>query len=255
MRPRIFRLLAIAALLGGAIVLSGCSEGQPPGNSETPSAPSAAEAAPAADAAIPSGVTVTGTGRVSVVPDRLDATFGVETQASTADEALSANADTTQNVIDALGNAGIEDEDIQTQQVSVYPRYSSDGQVIVGYSASNSVLAKIRELDGAGAVIDAAAAAGANQVYSLSFAVTDQDGPYRQALEQALEKARGKAETLAGAAGLELGAVTSIIESGVVVSPPVPYAADAAAEGASTTPIEPGLQEVQATVSVTYAVS
>jgi hypothetical protein len=246
--PGSLRLLAVAALIGVAAVGGGCSEDE--GASGEPlAAPPAAEAsAQAAGAAASSGITATGTGSVSVVPDRLDASFGVETQAATADEALSANAEAMQEVIDAIKAAGVADEDVQTHQVSVYPRYSSDGSVIVGFSATNTVTAKIRELERAGAVIDAAVVAGANQVSSLALTVSDQTGPYRQALGKALEDARAKAETIAEAAGLELGELTSVVEGSTGVSPP-------AAEAAATTPIEPGVQEIQATVTVTYAVS
>lgn len=250
MRPTLARLLAIAALAGAAIALTGCSEEEQAGGGTTAAAPEAAEAAGQ------SGITVNGLGSVTVVPDRLDAVLGVETQGATAEEAVAANAEAMTRVIDALKGAGVAEEDLQTQQVSLFPRYSSDGQVIVGYSAVNTVTAKIRDLDAAGRVLDAAVAAGANQVYSLSLVVSEQDEAYRQALQAALADARSKAETLAEAAGVRLGAATSIVESGGAPPPPIPYAGAAeAAESVKTTPIEPGTQEIQATVTVRYATS
>ena len=145
---------------------------------------------------------MTGSGSVQGTPDRADFSFGVETQGQTSEEALAANGDAVQKVIDAVKGAGVADADIQTQQVSVSPRYGESGQNIVGYSATNSVNATIRDLAQAGAVVEAAVAAGANQVYGPTFSISDQTGLYGDALEQALEDARTKAATIAEAAGV-----------------------------------------------------
>lgn len=205
-----------------------------------------------AAAAAPTGITVTGTGSVKAAPDRAEFSFGVESQAETAAAALEANSAAVQRVIDAIKGAGVADADIQTQQVSVYPRYSEDGQTIVGYSATNTVSAKIIDLASTGAVVDAAATAGANQVYGPTLSIADQSGLYQDALEKALEDARAKAKTIAGAAGVSLGAVVNIVEGGGGSIPPM-YAEEAAAD--SGVPIQPGLQEIQASLTVTFAIS
>ncbi|MBA3787506.1 MAG: SIMPL domain-containing protein, partial [Actinobacteria bacterium] len=122
--------------------------------------------APAAAGEQGEGITVQGSGTVTSVPDRAQLSFGVETQAATAKAALAANSAEMRKVIAALKAAGAND--VQTQSVSLYPRYAdSTGSVsggVQGYVAQNSVSATIRELDRAGAVIDAAVGAGANQV-------------------------------------------------------------------------------------------
>ncbi|MCC6223860.1 MAG: SIMPL domain-containing protein [Thermoleophilia bacterium] len=200
----------------------------------------------------PTGITVTGVGSVKAAPDRAEFSFGVESQGETAAAALDANNAAVQRVIDAVRGAGVADADLQTQQVSVYPRYSEDGQTIVGYSAVNTVSAKIRDLATTGAVVDAAAAAGANQVYGPTLSIDDQSGLYQDALEQALEDARTKAKTIAAAAGVTLGAVVNIVEGGGAV-PPM-YAEQAARDGGGV-PIEPGLQEIPASLTVTFAIS
>jgi uncharacterized protein YggE len=206
-----------------------------------------------ADAEPASGITVTGTGSVKGAPDRADFSFGVETQGESSAQALGKNGEAVQKVIDALKQAGIADGDIQTQQVSVSPRYSSDGQKIVGYTAVNSVAAKVRDLAKAGAVVEAAVGAGANQVYGPTFSISDQSELYADAMMKALEDARAKAETIAKAAGVSLGAVTAIVE-GSSFGPPVPVA-EAQAGGASEVPIQPGQQEIVATLTVTYALA
>jgi uncharacterized protein YggE len=199
----------------------------------------------------PTGITVTGTGSVRAAPDRAEFSFGVETQGQTGDEALAKNNTVVQKVIDAIKAAGVAAGDIQTQQVSVYPRYSSDGQQIVGFTATNSVSVKIRDVSKAGAVVDAAVKAGANQVYGPTFSIGDQSALYRNALDDAYADARSKAEALADITGVSLGQVINVVEGGLF---PIPLAGGGAAEDAAAPPIEPGLQEIQASLTVTFAI-
>jgi uncharacterized protein YggE len=199
------------------------------------------------------GITVSGTGSVKAAPDRADFSFGVETQGDTAEAALAANSVAVRKVIDALEAAGVASSDIQTQQVSVSPRYDTNGQKITGYSAVNSVNATLRDLAEAGAVVDAAVRAGANQVYGPTLSISDQSGLYADALEKALEDARSKAKAIAAAAGVSLGSVVNIVE-GEQSAPPIPLAATGG-EADQSAPIEPGLQDIQATLRVTFAIA
>jgi len=197
------------------------------------------------------GITVTGRGTVRAAPDRADCSFGVETQGETAGEALAANGAVAATVIEAVRKAGVAAEDVQTQQVSVYPRHSNDGRQIVGFGAGNSVVARIREIARVGAVIEAAVEAGANTVHGPTFAVSDQAGRYEALLEAAFTDARAKAEALAAATGVRLGAVVNVVEGG---APPGPLRVKLAAELASA-PIEAGLEELAATLTVTFSIS
>ncbi len=122
-----------------------------------------------------------------------------------------------------------------------------------GFTAQNSVSATVRNVARAGAVIDAAVAAGANQVSGPSLTHANPAALYRQALRAAVAEARLSAQALAAASNLTLGAVTAVVEGG---SAPMPlFAASKAADEAGSTPIEPGQQEVTASVSVTFAAS
>jgi uncharacterized protein len=195
-------------------------------------------------------LTVAGTGSVTTRPDTARVSAGVTTQSSTASGAMTANADATAKVIAALKRAGVGSKDLQTEFVSVDPRYDDSGRGIVGYSASNSVSAVVRDLSRVGDVIDAAVGAGANNVSGPSLARDDQDKLYRDALEKAVANAREKATALARAAGISLGAVRSLSESSQSAGP-VTFAA--LAERQSATPIEPGTAEITATVRVVFA--
>lgn len=218
-------LLLVAAALAGVL---------------RPEGASAVDPVPATDS-----VTVTGTGIVTAVPDRAQISAGVESRATTARAALQANAAAMEKVIDALRARG--GSDVTTQTVSLSTAYDEQGRPN-GFVAANVASAET-SLSGAGALIDAAVAAGANTIYGPSLSRSDADALYRQALEKAVTDARDRAALLARAAGRELGRVTAMVESGVADSPV--YAKAEAARDAST-PVVSGPQETTATVNVTY---
>jgi uncharacterized protein YggE len=207
-----------------------------------------------AESAAPPGsgrITVVGTGSASVVPDRTSFTFGTVSQARTAADALRASAEAVARIVDALHTAGVARADIQTAEVSVSPRMNESGDAVVGYTASDSVSVTVRKIAAAGDVVDAAVGAGANQVYGPELVASDQDSAYRKALAAAVAKARDKAELLAGSAGARLGRITAVAEGDATPQPV--FAASAARD--SAVKIEPGTQTVDATVTVTFALS
>jgi uncharacterized protein YggE len=216
-------LLALAAL-AGALRPDGAGAADPGGSTDT--------------------VTVTGTGVVSAVPDRAEVSAGVDSRARTASAALAANGAATQKVIAALRASG--GKDVTTQTVSLSPSYDQNGRPS-GFVASN-VASAGTTLDGAGKLIDAAVAAGANTVYGPSLSRSDADALSRQALGKAVDDAKARAEILAKAAGRMLGGVTAIVEGG---AGPVPVYAKASAAQDST-PVVSGPQETTAQVTVTY---
>jgi uncharacterized protein len=207
----------------------------------------------ATSAAKPSGgITVNGTGTITSVPDEATFTVGVQTQGSTAREALAANSEQMRRVIAAVRSAGVEKDDIQTQDVSVSANYSEENR-INGYTAGNSVLVTIHGLSSAGKVLDAASNAGANQVYGPTLSRSDEEKLRTKALRDAVADARKKAVVLADAAGVQLGSVTAITEGSSGGWEPY-YASDMRLAKADA-PIEPGTQDIQASVTVTFAIA
>ena len=208
------------------------------------------EAAQSAREDAPEGITVTGVGRVNTVPDEAEFSLGITTKGRTARGALSANSERMRTLIDALKAAGVAQRDIQTRDVSVGSGYDPDGRSDE-FVASNTVSVLIRDLDRAGAVLDAAARAGANNVYGPSLTRSNREGLEAKALEQAVANARRRAATLAEAAGVDLGGVTAISEAA-----PEAYGEMAfrAVDASSSPPIEKGTQEIQASVTVTFAI-
>ncbi len=227
-------LIAIPALLA-VVALAGALAPSPD--------PAAAQAPAAADE---NTVTVTGVGSVESVPDEANFSFGVESRGRTAQAAIAANATAMERVVAALRRAGARE--IATQWVSVYTVSDENGNV-TGYSASNSVSATIG-VQRAGALIDAAAEGGANQISGPGMSSSDADRLYREALADAVSDARQRAEVLARAAGRSLGEITTLSEVG---SQSIPYYAEARDAATASTPIVPGEQETSATVSVTFS--
>jgi uncharacterized protein len=229
--------LSLAGLVGVALV-AGALVAWPD------SATSAADAAE-------EGITVTAVGSAKAVPDRAEFVFGVTTHGATAEEASAANAERMRELIDALKAAGVRTEDIRTQSVSVSPRHSPEGKQLPGFTAENSVSVKVASAR-AGAIVDLAVANGATTTYGPSFDVSDREKLYRDALAEAVREARKKAEAIAAAGGVSLGDVTRVVEGGEAGQPV--YLEAAARDRATTTPVEPGREEVQATLTVTFAV-
>jgi uncharacterized protein YggE len=234
MKP--LRVLTLVAVGAAVVAFAGVGRPESAGSAEKPAG----------------GITVTGVGTVASVPDEASFTIGVHTQGSTAREALSANSEQMRRVIDAVKSAGVEKSDIKTQDVSVSADYAEEGR-IDGYSARNSVLVTIRGLSKAGAILDAASNAGANEVYGPMLSRSDEDAQQAEALRDAVSNARKKAETLADAAGVRLGGVTSIRE-GFSGGPEPYYDTGARLMKDEAAPIEPGTQDTQATVTVTFAI-
>ncbi|HSK14826.1 MAG TPA: SIMPL domain-containing protein [Gaiellaceae bacterium] len=248
-----------AAILVGTLLAAGCAGDDEPDvtaagglESGVLAAGSGQVALGAAAAAGGVGITVVGTGSARVAPDVAQWSFGVQTSGDTAAAALAANNEAAERIVAALRDAGVAEEDLRTEQVSVWPRTADDGSGVQGYDASNVVQATIRDLDGAGAVVDAAVSAGANQVYGPTLTVSDAQAQYRAAVDAAFDDARARAEAIAEKAGVTLGAPVAIVEGGGGVSP----AFEAAAEEAAVrdVPIQPGTQEIGATLTVTFSI-
>jgi len=200
-------------------------------------------------------IKVTGEATVLVAPDLALIQTGVRTDAKTARDAAEANNAVMGKVLLAIKSAGIDEKDIQTQRLSLWPIYgqtTGDGvEIIRSYRASNNVVIKMRELSRVAAIIDASVAAGANQIGGISFIVAQPSKLLDDARLEAVVDARRKAEIYAKAAGVQLGAPLNVSEQG---ASPV-YRRPMEVRRANTaTPIEQGEEELRVTVSVTWAI-
>lgn len=203
-------------------------------------------------------ITVEGHGEVTAAPDSASVSAGVTTQASTAAEALSANASAMNGVFAALKHMGVQDKNIQTSNFSVEPQYAPynasvpDRQHIIGYQVSNEVRVTLDHVSNVGPAIDALVSAGANQMNGISFMVHDPKPLLDQARTSAVEDAMARAAVLARAAHVTLGPILSIEESSNAAPGPIRPLMMAKAE--ARTPIATGEETIAANVSITWQI-
>ena len=238
------RRAGLAAALLAMAALGACSNSKP-----------AANAATETETNMKQTITTQGTGRAAGKPDVATVTLGVETNAAEAKGALADNAERMAKVVAELKKAGIDDKDMQTSQLSIYPRYNNEGRVIEGYVVNNSLTVTVRDLNKAGPLIDAAAAVAGDavRVNSIGFSIDDPTELTESARTAAVKRARAQAEQLAEAAGVEVGKVISITEQTSAPSPVLYSDARVSAAAAEvSTDVQAGSQEVSVTVAVVY---
>jgi uncharacterized protein YggE len=210
----------------------------------------------AAEMPLTNAIEVTAEARVEVAADLALLDFGVVTQAESAGAASAENAKRMEAVLSGVRKVVGKDARISTGNYAIRPLYAPQQQQrepgsprISGYEASNVLHLRTGALARVSEIIDAAVRAGANQVQRLAFTVADDESAQREALRNAVVKARGDAQAIAAALGLKLGAIQSVVEQETgTVRPLARQAFAAAADGAPATPIEPGQVEVRARV-------
>jgi uncharacterized protein len=163
--------------------------------------------------------------------------------------------------MDTLKRQGVAEADIQTANFSVYPVYEDaarieprpEGPRVVGYRVTNQVVARIRDLDDLGALLDATVSQGANRIDSLEFGLEDDAAAADEARRLAVQDARRKAEIYAEAAGVGLDRIRSIQESG---GGPVPMRdmAFRAESAAMAVPVAPGETTVIVSVHIVWEI-
>ena len=210
-------------------------------------------------APMPETVSVSGTGKVTLTPDRYTFTLGVQTIAPTVDQAVNENNARVANVLEALKKAGATDAQIRTSNFSIYPQqdYSQQNQLprILGYQVNNSITVTRDKIGDAGKLLQAAIAAGVNQASGLQFVVSDPVRGRDLGMKMAFDDAKSKATVLAQSAGRSVGRAITISE-GTGAEPPRPYPmaqmVRAGKAEVSEVPVEGGTQEVTYNVSVVF---
>jgi len=252
---KVWWLVISLVLVLGVVGLAGCSSGDIPFG----------EASANLKVSLNSqqeGIWVTGTGKVSAVPDIATLRLGIEAQETSVAEAQSQAAEAMERVKTALTDNGVAEKDIQTQYFNIRRVTKWDNvkeqEVVIGYRVTNMVTAKIRDINNIGAVIDAVAVAGGDftRIDNIGFSVEDTSGYHQEARQKAVADAKAKAEQLADLAGVKLGKPTYITENAHLPSPIYPQVLYERAAGASVpeTPISAGEMEISLTVQLVYAI-
>lgn len=212
-------------------------------------------------AGVTRSISVTGQGEASGKPDQAEVSAGVQVIAATAVEASQENQAVLAQIMEALEQQGIADEDIQTENysISAVQDYDKSGKErITGYRVTNVVRFMVRDISKTGDVLAAVTNAGANSINGINFSVADTAALELKAREAAMTEARTTAESLAMLAGVQLGEVQAI-SSFAAPTGPNPYIGfrtlEMDARAAAPAPgIAPGQQSVSVQVSVTYAI-
>jgi uncharacterized protein YggE len=250
MRKKLWLILPIALLLI-IVGLTGCKTTGTPGNitgsifnTQT------------------TGIWVSGEGKATAVPDVAVLSLGVQAQASTVGQAQSQASASMNAVVAALKAGGVADKDIQTQYFNIQQLTQYDNktqqQIIIGYSVTNAVTAKVRTLANTGTIIDAVAQAGGDntRINSISLTVNDPTPFQKTARDLAMADAKAKAKQLADSSGVKLGAPVYINEySGAAV--PLPQTISnggVVVPSAAPTPISAGTTDITVDVQVTYSI-
>lgn len=205
----------------------------------------------------PRTMTISGQGEVKAPPDQALLSAGVTTEARSAAAALSANTHAMNGVFETLRKAGVSDKDMQTSGFSVQPQYSGDKgpQRITGYQVSNNVGVTVENLSGLGAILDALVSSGANNIGDIAFGFRDPKDLMQKARAAAVADAVSRAQTIAKAAGVTLGPITSISENGGNYDAPRPmYRVMSAMAASSPAPVAAGQEALSDSVSITWEI-
>ena len=273
LRNRTRTLLTALCVAAVALLLAACSNGQDNGGGSSAGG-GGVNGSPAAETARSlyvngaggaSGIQVNGAGKVELRADVAIIALGVEGYAETVAEARAMAADALAGMLDALRAQGVADEDVQTRHFSIQAEYDwverfggrGSERVLVGYRVDNVVSVKVRDLGRAGAVVDAAAAAGgdATRIDGISFDVEDRAAAEAEARALALRDAIAKADQYAAEAGVTRGRLVHLAETSYAS----PLFARAESLGVADsfgapTPIISGSLEVTATVQAVFAI-
>ncbi len=198
---------------------------------------------------------VSATGEVTRVPDVAVISAGVVTRSATATAALSDAADRMARVLAALKRAGVEDRDVQTSNVNLNPEYrypENQAPQLVGYTATNTVTVRFRDIRNSGKILDALVGQGANQINGPNLTIDKPEAALDEARARAVAAGRARAELYARSLGMRIARVVSVSESGGYAVPPAPPMPVMARMEAASTKIEPGEQKLQVTLSMTF---
>jgi uncharacterized protein YggE len=198
---------------------------------------------------------VSATGEVTRVPDIAVISAGVTIRAATAGAALQQASARMARIRSALKGAGIDDRDIQTGNISLNPEYRYDnGQSpqLTGYTASNNVNVRFRDIANAGKVIDALVAQGANQISGPTLTVDKPEAALDEARVKAVAAGRARADLYARSMGMRVARVVAVSESGGYAAPPPPMPMMMARAAGAESKIDPGEQKLQINLSMTF---
>ncbi len=228
----------------------------------------------------PATISFSGHGEVTAVPDIANVYFTISKDSKTVKDAQTLVATIEKNSLDFLKSNGILEKDIKTSNASFYPKYEyrqamcpvpavgsvtsstpsyycpPGKQVIVGYTASESITVKVRNTDDVGKIMQGLGTMGVSDLSGPNFAIDNEDGLKAEARKKAIDDAKQKAEVLAKDLGVSLVKITSFSESGNYPMPMYAKAMATDSVSGSSTPaqIPKGENTISSDVTITYEI-
>lgn len=249
---QMFKPVILGALSGMALVMV------PLVSADVPQARSAfaAQAQTVVPETTPRQISVSGTGRVDLAPDMATVMIGVTHQDKEAGVAMQQTSDAVAAMLERLAGLGIEARDVQTAALTLNPVWrdnpAQQGQPMPwGFEASNVVNLRLRDIAALGTVLDALVSDGANRLDGVSFGLQDPEVSMDEARRRAVADAQRKATLYAEAAGVTLGQVISLTETGMAT--PRPQLMEMAAMRADSVPVAAGEVGITASVQMVFA--
>lgn len=209
----------------------------------------------------PHTIMITGKGKVLSVPDIATVSLGLETEKSTVSQAQEENTKKMNKLLQELNKLQIAKEDIATTQYNVYPQYDwrDNKQTLRAYAVMQNITVKIRSFEKIPGVLQLVGSLELNQVNGLNFTVDDPEKLQQEARIAAIKNAREKAKALAKEAGVKLGRVISFSEDynqpyPIMYSKESAMASGIGGGGAMPPQIEPGSQEINVQINISYEI-
>jgi uncharacterized protein YggE len=201
-------------------------------------------------------ISVSSNGKVTVLPDVGYISLGVETHNADVKKAENENSNIMDAIQKAVTKLGVEETDIKTTRFNIYPRYGEKTDKPERYMVSNTIEITVKKIEDISKIIDASVDAGANRTNNIRFDVLDREASYNEALQNAIENAKVRAQKIADAAGLKIVGVVTVNENSsapTIFYNQMRYEKSLASDNMAP-PISTGDMEITANVAVTYEV-
>ena len=236
------RILAAALLVGAASLPAVADAQQTPSITQTIAG---------------SRLDISATGEATRVPDVAVISAGVTTRSPTATGAIQDAADRMNKVLAALKRAGVDNRDIQTSNISLNPEYryvENQPPQLTGYTASNQLTVKFRDIRSSGKILDALVGQGANQINGPNLTIDKPEAALDEARAKAVATGRARAELYARSLGMRIVRIVSVSENegAYPVPPPRPMMMEVRQALPAATNIEAGEQKLQVTLAMTF---
>lgn len=192
-------------------------------------------------------------GKEVAIPNIAEFKIGLISEGKDLVNVQNENTEKFNKIMKFLKEQGIDEKDIRTENYSITPKYKYDKTTeIVGYTVSQNISVKVKDLNKVGVILAGAVKNGANNIYGPNFTIEDESVYLDRAREKAIKEAKEKAEKIAKTAGFKLGKIINISESLVT---PMPLYLKGEMGGTMPIPsIEPGSQEIKVLITVTYEI-